>query len=827
MGKKNFFQKCLDWLCFLGRASTCRICWRVAIAVFASILVSVSVILIPTFKVHENNQLQQLSNTGLTAFQAYILMNKFDPQTTRPEFIDAAFIAGFKIYSEEQKLLKSHGSVPSSELKNGVKPKLVNNALYVIYSPDELKAPYWINAKINATNLEKSSLSFIYHLAFVVLIIAAIATLATLIIVGLWVINPLLKLRKQLLNAASDPNHPEKYKLIFENKNEMGDVITSFNKMLDLNNENLNILREQEEKLNQLNKFLEHEVEIDTQKIQQQDVQLKIEVKSRLEAEEEVESIAYFVSENPSPVLRFSDNGDLIYYNKPSQCLIDLIGEENENSVFTDWKRLISSVYNSGTSKELEVECRDRTYLLNFVPIKQRNYINVYGTDITVRKERELEITHMQTHDHLTGMPNSILFDDILKAEISWSQENNLLVSVFSVTIPEFSSINNTLGHLYSNELVKRVANKIRDLVPESATCAKASENEFLIAIGGLEDAADVDDFVLRLLGELNGIYTIIDHNIKVNIKIGIAINPIDTSKTELLIKFANLAMYYATQDPVNNYKFYKEEMNTSMEARHKMLSELHLALEKNEFVIRYQPQLNLHTGKLCGFEALLRWKHPEFGLVSPNEFIHLIEESELIIPIGTWLMRSAILQSLIWQKQFNTPITASVNLSTIQFRQPDLVSSIKDILSELNNDPNLFEIEITESAFMDDIQHSISILKQLDELGIRLAVDDFGTGYSSLSYIKSLPIDKLKIDQSFVHDIHEDIGSRAITETIIDLAHNLHLTVIAEGVSTEEQLEILYHQGCDQIQGFYISEPLDTENFADIFASWQAKTPD
>jgi diguanylate cyclase (GGDEF)-like protein len=379
--------------------------------------------------------------------------------------------------------------------------------------------------------------------------------------------------------------------------------------------------------------------------------------------------------------------------------------------------------------------------------------------------------------------------------------------------LDRFKAVNDTLGHAFGDQLLKTVAERLRGSVRETDTISRMGGDEFGVILEGINAGQDAAVVAQKIIDALSQPFDLNGHEVFVSCSIGIAVTP--SSPGDVLVRDADAAMYRAKQQGRNNYQFYTPEMNAQAFRRLTLETNMRAALEREEFVLSYQPQVDLATGRICGVEALLRWRDPNSGLVHPDEFIHVLEDSGLIIPVGEWVLRTACAQGKAWEDAGLTPVRVSVNLSGRQFNQDDLAGSLARILDETGLDPNYLELELTESLLMEDIAVSSAMLDELRVLmGLRLSVDDFGTGYSSLSYLKRFPLDTLKIDRSFVRDIATDRDDAAIVASIIGLAHNLQLKVIAEGVETEEQLAYLREKGCDIVQGFYFSEPLPAEDF-------------
>ncbi|RXZ36140.1 EAL domain-containing protein [Oxalobacteraceae bacterium CAVE-383] len=434
--------------------------------------------------------------------------------------------------------------------------------------------------------------------------------------------------------------------------------------------------------------------------------------------------------------------------------------------------------------------------------------------DITSMKRYESELEFQASRDTLTGLANRVMLHDALSKAIVQARQEGETVWVVFVDLDRFKFINDTLGHRAGDLLLKTLARRLYRSLRPFDTAARLGGDEFVLVLPQ-RSGHRVDARCLQaVMDAIAAPVSIEGHNFFLTCSLGVAKYPADGEDPELLIKHADIAMYRAKQSGRNNFQFYTPAMNEQALERLHIESNLRAALERGEFVLHYQPKVDIVSGRVTGMEALIRWSHPELGMVPPGRFIGLAEETGLIVPIGAWVTRTACAQNKAWQDAGLPPVRVSVNLSARQFAQKNLVQSIAAVLHETGLEPHYLEIELTESLVMTDVEHAIEMLRQLKLLGVKLSIDDFGTGYSSLAYLKRFPIDVLKIDQSFVRDIAVDFNDAAITVSIISLGHNLKLKVIAEGVETEEQLAYLRHHGCDEVQGYLFSRPLAAAEF-------------
>jgi polar amino acid transport system substrate-binding protein len=432
--------------------------------------------------------------------------------------------------------------------------------------------------------------------------------------------------------------------------------------------------------------------------------------------------------------------------------------------------------------------------------------------DITELKKKDEILYNMEYYDSLTGLPNKSLFSDRLNMALAQARRYKEMCAVIVLDLDNFKAINDTLGHSVGDVLLKQVAQKIKSILREVDTVARIGGDEFIILQPQIKKISDATRIADRILEKFQNPWVLKGKEYYITTSMGIGIYPNDGQDEQTIFKNADTALYRAKELGRNNYQLYAESMNAKVMQKLDMESNLRRAIEREEFVLFYQPQIDMRNGKIVGMEALLRWYRPEYGLVPPMEFIPLAEESGLIVPIGEWVIKTVFRQSKKWIDSGIGPQLIAVNLSARQFQQHDLVELIERFRRETQLRPELIELEITESTAMRDLEFTIDILNQLREIGIRIALDDFGIGYSSLNYLRQLPINTLKIDKSFVQEITTNPNAEAIANTVINLAHILNLTVVAEGIETKEQLCFLKNEGCDRAQGYLFSKPLPAD---------------
>jgi len=437
--------------------------------------------------------------------------------------------------------------------------------------------------------------------------------------------------------------------------------------------------------------------------------------------------------------------------------------------------------------------------------------------DITERKRYEEQLEYQANHDDLTSLPNRNLLTDRIQQAILMSRRSRNEVAVFFVDLDNFKFINDSLGHDVGDRILKIIAERLTGCVRSGDTVARQGGDEFILVISNQSASDQANIIANKVLKLISQPFRIDEHELVITCSIGISIFPRDGEDVQTLIKNADVAMYRSKAQGRNTFQFFTAEMNARSFERMTMEKHLRRALEHDEFLVYYQPKVNLNTGRITSMEALIRWHHPEMGMVSPASFIPLAEETGLIESIGEWVLKTSCVQNKAWQDAGLPALTVAVNLSGRQFWQQNVVDLIDQILLESGLNPRYLELEITESLVMQDAERVTATLNMLKGMGVSLAMDDFGTGYSSLGYLARFPFDKLKIDQSFIRDITSNPSNAAIATTVIAMAHSLHLKVIAEGVETEGQLNYLRQHGCDEIQGYYFSRPVTPQAFEQL----------
>jgi diguanylate cyclase (GGDEF)-like protein/PAS domain S-box-containing protein len=437
--------------------------------------------------------------------------------------------------------------------------------------------------------------------------------------------------------------------------------------------------------------------------------------------------------------------------------------------------------------------------------------------DVSMARAMSLRMSHLAQHDSLTDLPNRVLLNDRLTQAIAQARRNQKKLALLFLDVDRFKNINDSLGHDVGDHLLQTVAQRLLACVRSTDTVSRQGGDEFVILLSEVTHAQDAAISADKILLVLSTPYHIDQHELHLTVSIGIVTYPDDGIDAATLMKNADFAMYHAKDSGRNNYQFFKPDMNLHAAERQSLENDLRHAIEREEFVLHYQPKVNLETGAIIGVEALIRWRHLQHGLMPPAQFIPIAEDCGLIVPIGRWVLREGCRQARAWQDAGLPPVRIAINVSAVELRAKDFVPGVNAMVTEMGLEPHHLELELTETFLMQDSTSTSVVLLALKEMGLQIALDDFGTGYSSLSYLKRFPIDTVKIDRSFVRDLTTDADDASIVSAVISMGKRLHMQVVAEGVETPEQLAFLREQSCPEGQGYYFSRPLVAEEFAKL----------
>lgn len=486
---------------------------------------------------------------------------------------------------------------------------------------------------------------------------------------------------------------------------------------------------------------------------------------------------------------------------------VDASGTDELSSVSVEINNMLDII--QASHDQLEQRVQERTQELQKTNIQLQEEISERKSverELVIHKEHLVRLAH---YDNLTALPNRVFFNEILNKAINHARRHNKVLAVLFIDLDRFKNINDALGHTTGDLVLKEMGNRFSGILRAGDILARLGGDEFIILLNDIGHPKFAGPVAEKLLNACAQPVKIETHEFFITASIGICIFPDDGDSLEDLQRNADMAMYKAKHSGGGVYQYYTQELNTAAHEHIQLEAALRKAIQNNEFVLYYQPQLSLQDGTIKCVEALIRWEHPEHGLISPAKFIPLAEETGLIMPIGEWALREACKTNKAWQDEGYDPVTVAVNISPKQFRHQDLPQLVEDVLKETNLKPQYLEVEITETAVMDNVDNATTKLRSISAMGVRISVDDFGTGYTSISYLKQFPVSVLKIDQHFIKGIPQNQNDIAITSAVIALGHNLGLHVVAEGVETPEQMQYLADHHCDLIQGYFLSRPL------------------
>jgi diguanylate cyclase (GGDEF)-like protein len=530
---------------------------------------------------------------------------------------------------------------------------------------------------------------------------------------------------------------------------------------------------------------------------------------------------ARLVSESPDPILRVSDDGTVLYANVPAVALINQWQTTVGGLVPRAWMERIKDVLAGSGAQSTETDVHGELYHLTVVPVVENRYVNIYGRNITEDRRKAETIRHMATHDALTELPNRRQLTERLDHLLNTPAKDQ--AALMFLDLDHFKAVNDIHGHAVGDALLQAASRRLRAQVRGDDMVARLGGDEFAVLMyDALEDGM-VQRQAERIIDTLSRPFRVGELRLKVGCSVGVTMLGGDGTEpgpvgVEAALKQADLAMYRSKSAGRNTYRFYQSDFDRELRERHQLEAELQKALTTGEIDVFFQPKISLTSGNISGAEALVRWRHPIRGLIAPDQFIPIAEQTGLVLPLGEEVLRQACRRALVWP---NTGLHVAVNLSAVQLMQQDVADRVMGILTETGLPPERLELEITESMLMENVDQVLPRLFQLQELGVQITLDDFGTGYSSLSYLRRFRLNKLKIDRSFIQDMHRDQEAAEITRTIVGLGTVLNLEIVAEGVETAEQAEHLKRLGCHEGQGYFFSRPLGAPEFAAFLGTW------
>ena len=556
------------------------------------------------------------------------------------------------------------------------------------------------------------------------------------------------------------------------------------------------------------------------------------DISQAVQTEQKVRTLSQAVEQSPVTVMILSVTGSVTYVNQAFENTVGYSLKEVEGKNFStllpdlkpdDIYESLFSALEKGQSWEGEVQIRKKdgaTFweYCHISPVKDEygkviHYLAV-KEDISTRKAQEEKIFHQAHYDFLTNLPNRLLSLDRLTHIVGEAKRLRNKVALLFVDLDDFKKINDSLGHDQGDEVLVMAADRLSKVLRTGDTVGRLGGDEFILILGGLKDETAAQKTAERVLEQFRSSFDIDGRKLMLTSSIGIALYPNDGKTSADLLRNADSAMYHAKSQGRNAYSFYTEEMNQQVARRLQLEEQIHGALDRHEFSLAYQPQIEVTTDEVIGAEALLRWKNSELGDIRPDEFIPIAEETGLIIPIGLFVLQQALAQASEWQEKFQSDFRMAVNLSPRQFRDPELISQVERIIQHHKVAKHTLEFEITEGVLMNNQQFVKDALRALNLLDVRISMDDFGTGYSSLSYLRNYPFDMLKVDRSFVNDLVEDKADKELINAAISMAHSLNLKVVAEGVENQEQYALLKSLNCDYAQGYLFGKPMSSDDF-------------
>ncbi|WP_019569647.1 bifunctional diguanylate cyclase/phosphodiesterase [Thioalkalivibrio sp. ALE11] len=620
-------------------------------------------------------------------------------------------------------------------------------------------------------------------------LLALMAAAAMLMLMDRLVLLPIQRLRRAMQGAAGDPEHPLRYRSGMQGGDELARLGTAFDVLQQRSAETLERLAEREAALGRW-------------------------------AEEEIRSMARFPDENVFPVLRADRAGVLQYANPASAELLAEWGIQQGDGLPEHWRDTAAAALDDGEYRTLEVRLGERWFQIHVVPVTDAGYVNLYGTDITERKTYEDALLQRQTQDETTGLANLPVFQDRLQQVLQQARLHAHRAAVVFLGMSGFQHINGMAGRRAGDAVLAVAAQRLQAEVPADHTVARVGGDVFGVVVPAFDDPGELSCLAERLAGALAQPYEVNGRPLESGAHAGIASYPAAGEEAATLIRNADLAMAGAKREGGARVRFFSAEMNAAVEHHNRRLRELRTALAEDQFEAFYQVQVDSVTGRATGAEALVRWHHPREGRVSPGDFIPVAEAGGLIGALGDRVLEQAVGQVARWRAAGWEAVTVAVNVSPLQLADDGLVERVAGLLETHGVPGGALELEVTESAMMADVERMGTILGRLRELGVGIAVDDFGTGYSSLAYLKTLPVDKIKIDRAFVRDLPDDPHDRAVCSAVVALGAGLGLRVLAEGAEEAGQVAALGELGCRSIQGFHYGHPVPA---GELEARWRA----
>jgi|GEM_PF-5828672 len=788
-----------------------RLSWQITRIIFVAILIIEALMLIPSYYSYQAQLVTQYQR--LTHAEFALLLS----QSITPEQIMQ------KVKKFNQKVENQDLQIAQYQLPDGSTKKIISSNHLLHFQFDWPKTQGSKLNKVSVAILQapvnKALQEYLLRVFGLIIILAAGLTLVTMWITRRRVLKPLMAINTALKSAGDHPDKPEALSLDCRDDNELGLVALNLNRLLEKQFSLLSSLNEKEQALERLNKQLKEKVVSRTNELQETSETLMLIDYERLAAEAQMESLAQFPEENGNPVMRVDKEGYLRFANRASLELLSALGVKCNDPLPIRWRSLAAKIFQNQKKRKINVGVEDRIFLLQCVPIIDRDYLNIYAEDITRQHYSERRAARLAYSDLLTGLPNRVKLFDELKVRLANPKLKGTSRSLLLMDLDRFSALNDSYGQKVGDQLLSHLASRLQYQVMiwqkrennglVAGMVARTGADEFALLL----ESAEYSDFVEQLMAWLAEPVVLQGLKIKISAALGLAVYPKHGDTPEAIYQHALLARRKAQDLGYHQFQVFTPHMGETQQRELRLARDLDVAIREKRLQLYYQPKIVTQTQSIYGSEALLRWQHPELGPISPVEFIPIAEKNELMLLLGDWVLDASLKQYAHWQKTSPT-LNVAINLSSQQFNNKDLVTRIDELLKTYHYNPSTVELELTESMLMGDSADAITKLHGLKALGVGLAIDDFGTGYSSFSYLSQFPVDTLKIDRSFVINLVENESDQKISQAIIHLAHSLGMRVVAEGVETEEQLQLLKSWRCDIIQGYYFSKPLPEEEF-------------
>lgn len=544
--------------------------------------------------------------------------------------------------------------------------------------------------------------------------------------------------------------------------------------------------------------------------------QQKKQKKINQQLSEENQELQKYIFANPNPFMKINKKGECLFVNQACEHLLTAWKTGLNKRIPKPWREVVQQVLLAKQIQTIEIPCGHITYWASVVPTRDHS-VHIFAMDVTELKALESELEEQTIRDVETNLPNRVVFRKCLESSTAQAGEHIQNLALLIVRFDDYSQVVYAYGQKLTNEILVELTHRLQSIVKDKATVARLGENEFGIINPGVETNQAVEELIQPIISAATGLYHVGAQEIYISVSVGITFCPFDAKSPDDLARNAQLALNRATKSN-QNYAFFQRGMEEQLYQQRQMVVDLHKAIELKQFTLAFQPQIDIKSQTLCGCEALVRWHHPQKGMISPFHFIPLAEETSQIIQIGAIVLEKACQQISNWKRKKYGPIKVAVNLSAQQILKTDIVAYIQQLTTQYKISPDWLSFELTETALVEDKQKAIDVMKQIKSMGFELALDDFGTGYSSLSYLSQFPIDKIKIDRSFVLGIKNEHEGGAILKGIVQLGQDMHLQLVAEGVELREQLNYLFLAGCDIIQGYLFGKPEPAETFVDFF---------